>query len=42
MKLTMFEGGLESGDELAAKGTSQYRNGKEEARTRANPATVIE
>ena len=38
----MLKGGFESGDELAAEDTSQYLDGEKEARTRSNPAGVIE
>jgi hypothetical protein len=42
MKLAMLKSRLESGDELAAKHTSEYLNGEKEARARSNPASVIE
>ncbi len=42
MKLAVLKGGLESGDEFAAKHTSEYLDGKKEARTGSNPAGVIE
>jgi hypothetical protein len=41
-KLAVLEGGLESGDELAAKNAPQHRDGKKEARATWNPASVIE
>ena len=42
MKLVMPKGGLESGDELAAKHTAEHAKGKKETRVRSNPAGVIE
>src|SRR5260370_31006032 len=42
MQLTLLKGRLETGDELAAKHTSEYLNGEKEARARSNPAGVIE
>jgi hypothetical protein len=42
MKLAVLKGGLESGNELTAKHTSEYLDGEEEARTGSNPARVIE
>ena len=42
MKLAMLKGRLESGDELAAKHTSEYLDREKEARTRTDPAGVIE
>jgi hypothetical protein len=42
VQLVTLKGGLESGDELAAKHTSEYLNGEKEARARSNPARVIE
>ena len=42
MKLAVLKGGLESGHEFAAKHTSEYLDGKKEARTGSNPAGVIE
>jgi len=41
MKLAMLKGGLETGDELAAKHPPEHLNGEKEARVRANPAGVI-
>jgi hypothetical protein len=41
MQLTVFEGRLQGGDELAAKHAPQYSNGKEEAWVRSNPAGAI-
>lgn len=42
MKLAMLKSRLESGDELAAKHTSEYLNGEKEVRTGPDPAGVIE
>jgi hypothetical protein len=42
MKLTILKGGLESGDELAAKHTPEYLDGEKEARAGSDPASVIE
>src|SRR6266581_3934826 len=42
MQLAVFEGRLESGNELATKHTPEYLDGEKEARTGANPAGVIE
>jgi hypothetical protein len=41
-ELTVLEGGLETGDELAAKNPTKHRDGEKEARARWNPAGVIE
>src|SRR5271169_3361342 len=38
----MLKGGLESGDELAAKHRTEYLDGEKEVRTGSNPASVIE
>jgi hypothetical protein len=38
----MLKSRLESGDELAAKHTSEYLDGEEEVRTGSDPAGVIE
>ena len=38
----MLEGGLETGDELAAKNAPEHRDGEKEARARWNPVSVIE
>jgi len=38
----MLKGRLESGDELAAKHTSEYLDGEEEVRTGSKPTGVIE
>ena len=37
----MLKGRLESGDELAAKHTSEHLDGEEEVRTGSKPAGVI-
>src|SRR5436853_3673308 len=42
MKLAMLKGRLESGDELAAKDTSEHLDREEEVRTGLKPAGVIE
>jgi hypothetical protein len=42
VQLAMLKGRLESGDELAAKHTSEYLDGEKEARAGSNPAGVIE
>jgi len=42
VQLAMLKGRLESGDELAAKHTSEYLDGEEEVRTGSDPAGVIE
>jgi hypothetical protein len=42
LQLAMLKGRLESGDELAAKHTSEYLDGEEEVRTGSDPAGVIE
>jgi hypothetical protein len=42
VQLVMLKGGLESGDELAAKHTTEYLDGEKEVRTGSNPASVIE
>ena len=42
MQLAMLKGRPETGDELAAKHTSEYLDGEEEARAGSNPAGVIE
>jgi len=41
VQLTVFEGRLQAGDELAAEHAPQYSDGKEEARLGSNPAGVI-
>ena len=41
MQLTVFEGRLQAGDELAAEHAPQYGDGKEEAWVGSNPAGVI-
>ena len=42
VQLATLKGGLESGDELAAKHPPEHGNGEKEARVRSNPAGVIE
>jgi hypothetical protein len=42
MKLAVLRGRLKAGDELTAKHTPEHLNGEKEARTRSNPAGVIE
>ena len=42
VQLAMLKSGLETGDELAAKHTSEYLDGEKEARTGPDPAGVIE
>jgi hypothetical protein len=42
VQLVMLKSRLETGDELAAKHTSEYLDGEKEARARSNPAGVIE
>ena len=42
IKLAILKGRPETGDELAAKHTSEYWDGEEEVRTGWNPASVIE
>ena len=41
VQLTVFEGRLQGGDELATKHAPQYGDGEEEAAMRSNPASVI-
>src|SRR5262249_2613246 len=41
VQLTVFEGRLQGGDELATKHAPQYSNGKEEAWMGSNPAGMI-
>ena len=42
VQLAKLKGGLESGDELAAKHTAEHLDREKEARLRSNPAGVIE
>lgn len=42
VQLAKLKGGLETGDELAAKHPPEYGNGEKESRVRSNPAGVIE
>ncbi len=42
MKLAMLKGGLETGDELAAKDPPQHLDGEKEARPGSNPAGAVE
>jgi hypothetical protein len=42
VQLVMLKSRLETGDELAAKHTSEYLDGEKEARTGSNPESVIE
>jgi hypothetical protein len=42
VQLVMLKSRLETGDELAAKHTSEYLNGEKKAGARSNPASVIE
>jgi hypothetical protein len=42
VQLVMLKSRLETGDEVAAKHTSEYLNGEKEARARSNLASVIE
>ncbi len=42
VQLAMLKGRLKSGDELAAKHTSEYLDGEEEVRTGSDTASVIE